>query len=1131
MLQKKSKTKKLLISLFLVFAMFGQILFSALPFNTKKLERALADYSPSEITISNANFENSSSNLPSDPNSFTTEGTKGSTVSGVIDVSQSKFENNATDNYKLSFNPSKPDSSSDDKILMINNQNVLSNFGYVSSNFTLSKNGYYVISAYVYTQIENNTTATASLYLSNTKLDALNTAKIENINTRGTWQTYKFYVKTSSSTDESVSLKLYIGTKDNFKSTGAVFFDNLKAYSLSEKDYYTSLNLNTNSISVNLTNKDVTSANGLQNTGFENGITGYTKTTNNSLSDNFSKVIGIGDNFYASDSKLTENPTSANISNNYKALLIYNKDADYVAYDTNEFLIEQYKYYKLSVYMKTSNFNSNGASLTLTQKNPFDTESFSPLTLMFKDINASKETNNLTNDWIEYSFYIKGNSFKDSKAVLTLALGSKDGETISKSIGYALFDNIKLEEITTSEYTSTSETTFVKKANFASTDNSTSISNGAFNEVEIKNTNTTTLFAPSSYTINNDSETNFNGIINTNSENFNSHSYPFANPGSLYTNSTIGYNNVFVMANMEMGTQSITTSSISLTASNYYKISFYINTQNVVYSNITAKLATSDETLALINIPSTNTSWKEVTIYVKTFLDAKNATLTVEFKNDKGYVFLDNFKLETINEDTFVTGTSDYSKSIELDKDDFSVGSNSSQTLSEAINYNKNLVTEGANVESGIINARNYNSIINTTSNSNNPNQLLIHNITDANYYLTGKRSYTLKSGSYYKISVDIKTYNLYQENIEKDEQGNAYKLGATFSLSGLDNKFTGIVSDNYSTYTFYISATTEKTITATFGLGDEHALTRGYAFFDNFVIEEIESADFTTASKNLNDNMILIGDTEEEPSDDNNTDNNTATDFNWLVLPTLITSLALLLAIAGAIIRKINIKLPVRAKAIEYDRTKTLIKDFNKREQLRIREERLNALRQRLEEIQAQIDENKRQFKSAKSLREEVKKEHTVIEQKVKETYSAPEISVEENENYISVTLDAPKVQSSDAETKLAPTKITNKVKVKANTDNKKTIQDVKTKMVDKAIKDETKRLKLEAKNKIKQERRQAYLLRQEELKAQYLEIEKEIELILEEERILMEEYKEYRRQYKLKQKEARLNKKNKTK
>lgn len=1128
MLQKKSKTKFSFISFILVFIMFGQVLCSFLPFNTKKLEKIMADYSPSEITISNSNFENSSGDLPADPNSFTEEGTKGSTVSGVIDVSQSTFETNATKNYKLNFNPSKPESNEDSKVLMINNQNILSNFGYVSSTFNLSKNGYYEISAYVYTQNENSISATASLYLSNSKLDSLPNAKIENINTRGTWNVYKFFVKTSSSSDESVSLKLYIGTQENYKSLGAVFFDNLKAYSLSEKDFNISSSLNTNSTIIDLSNKDVSISNGLANTGFENGLTGYTKTTNNSLSNNFSKVVGIGDNFDESDSKLTENPTSANLSNNHKALLIYNQDADYVSYDTNKFLIEQYKYYKLSVYIKTSSFASNGASLTLTQINPFDTESFTPKTLLIKDINTSSETNALTNNWIEYSFYIQGNSFKASQTVLSLSLGSKDGETINVAKGYALFDNIKLEEITTAEYTNASESNFVKKTSFASNESSPSISNGAFNEVEITDTNATTpLFTPSSFTITNNKTANYNGIVNINETQFNSKSYEFNNPKSHYTNSTKEYNNVFVMANKQIGTQSIKTSCIDLIASSseskYYKVSFFINTQNVVYSNIVAKLTTETETLALINIPNTNSSWKEVSIYVKTFTDTKDANLIIEFNEDKGYVFLDSFKLETIDAETFVTTSSNYSTSIELDKDNFSVGANASKTLTDAINYNKNLVTTGANVESGIINAGNYNALINTTSNSGNANQLLIHNITDAHYNLTSKQSYTLKSGNYYKISVDIKTYNLYQENLEKDELGNEYKLGATFSLSGLDNKFTGIVSDNYSTYSFFISATSDKTITLTFGLGDEHALTRGYAFFDNFVIEKIESAEFTTASENLTDNMIVIGDT-EKPSEENNNQNTNTTNFDWLVLPTLITSLALLLAIAGAIIRKINFKLPTRVKTVEYDRTKTLVKDFNKREQLRIREEKLNALRKRLEEIQAQIDENKRQFKDVKTLKEQVEKENTIIEQKVKETYSASNISVEENDNVISITLDASKEST-------APTKITNTIKVKPNEDSKKTIQDAKSKLVDKAIKDETKRLKIEAKNKIKQERRAAYLLRQEELKAQYLEIEKEIELILEEERLLMEEYKEYRRQYKLKQKEARLNKKNKNK
>jgi len=70
---------------------------------------------------------------------------------------------------------------------------------------------------------------------------------------------------------------------------------------------------------------------------------------------------------------------------------------------------------------------------------------------------------------------------------------------------------------------------------------------------------------------------------------------------------------------------------------------------------------------------------------------------------------------------------------------------------------------------------------------------------------------------------------------------------------------------------------------------------------------------------------------------------------------------------------------------------------------------------------------------------------------------------------------------------------------------------------------------IETEAKARIKQERKETYLRRRNELINKYLEIEKEIEMILAEERILVQEYKTYRKQLKLEKAEAKAKKKSK--
>lgn len=1049
-------------------------------------------FAESDITISNGNFTSYSSSSPGEPNSFTTEGTKGNTISGVIDVSTETFQEENEENYKLDFNPSKPNISEDNKVLMINHQNQKSNFGYVSSNFTLAKKGYYVVSVYVYTQF-NDTASTASLYLSSSTLNDLESSKMEHFSTRGVWKEFRFYVKTASN-DENVSLKLYNGTngiENSFKSAGAVFFDNLTAKSLSESEYYNQINnVSVDFKEIILTSKNVSTMNGILNGDFETSALDFTKvatSTGVSTVGSEAKVVGIGEYFNSQDSKiLTEIDeqtakefTSANRLNNKFALLINNAQANYVAFESNDILIEQHKVYKLSIDVKTSSFDANGANISLVQTNPFNDESYTVATQNFTEINTSNETNALTNDWITYSFYIKGNVFKDSTAKLTLAVGSE--KTYAR--GYALFDNIVLEEVTTSDYDNNSSATNVKTIDFSNLTESPSINNGALNNVVVESTDDAYPYKASNIDVTNSNDSNFNGIINVNTNNFNSQNYPFNNPVSINnSNSDLSYNNILVLANTVMGYQVAKTDSFNLTASSYYKVCLNINTQSLINENVSIILSNNTETIGQIRNITTNSSWKEIAFYVKTYEEAKSYNLTINFgsenTNNKGYVFIDNLKLETIEEAAFTNATTsalNYTYKTDLSKIDLNIISeNADNYIYKPLNFTGTKNSEYGIVEAGIVNVSTHPTL--DVGYVENPYVLTIYNITDS-YYSYKSQGYTLTSGNYYKVQVSVKTLNVSQENDNKvlDEDGNEYKFGAKIELIGLNEGFTGIVTGNeYETYTFYINATTGTTINFNLSMGDENALTKGRVFFDALSIETIDEEKFTTASSAEEDDKILIiGSTESSTPEDNNTTAPAQTNFDWLLLPTLITALALLIAMIGALIRKLNIKLPVRTKVKDYDRAKTIVKEFERREHLKQREERLQALREKLQQIQNELNATKEEFKCSKSLKAEIKIETRKIDAKIKENY-----------------------------------------------------KDVTSKP---AI-DEARRLKQEAKAKIKQARKEEYVRRRNELITKYLEIEKEIEMILAEERLLVQEYKAYKKQLKLEKAEAKAkkNKKN---
>lgn len=1056
----KKQTLTFILILLLAFSSF----ISLLSFVSLNKKEVFADNSYTIVNISNSNFTSNTGTSLSEPNSFTGSGTKGSTTSGVIDVSTDTFDEKKEE-YKLSYNPSKPKVSDDNKILMINNQNLRSSYGYESSSFTLEKNKYYYVSCYIYTQ-NNDITSLASIYLTNSVFDKLESARIENISTRGEWKEYRFYVKTNSE-EQSVKLGLFIGSKNSYTSAGAVFFDNINAYNLTEQQYYNELSSTVvSSKQISFEDKDVTVSNGILNGDFENSTLDFNldPTSGSSTSNNVAKVVGIGNGFFDDeDSKVDTDPTNANRLNNHKALLINNYNPIYTAFKSNDILIEKHKLYKLTVDVKTSSFNNGGALIKLVQQNPYDDKyTFTPASANFESVSTSDKTDSTKNDWITYSFFVTGNAFKDSYANLTLGLEEN-------AVGYAFFDNIKLFEITTSDFDSNSSNSNSKTVDFTGFTGSPTVSNGAFNNINFETTNEASPYKAKNWTVEKDSnKNNYNGIIE----------------------SYLGYDNVFVLANKETGYQSIKSESVSMSASTldeakYYAIAFDILTNDIVFNGASVVVKDSDNiTLAKLNNINTNNVWRKVKLYVKTSTSDLTANISVmlgtESRQEKGYVYVDNFEINSSTQTIFDNAeNNNLTFKSDLSKEDFALRTENENTNSNYIYSSDNFTgtknsTLPSEIEAGIMN---INANPNIDVASENDYVLVIHNLQDA-YYSLKSKGYKISNGNYYKLQVRVRTYNLKQDpaNKQYDDKGNEIKIGAKINLSGIDAKISEIVeNENFTTYSFYVSATTDSTIYFNLSLGDENALTSGYAFFDNLQFNQISEDDFKTAKEaKVEDDLTttIIGDTNTKDDDSDDNKDSSGINFDWLLVPSLIIGIAILIAMVGLLIRKINFKKPVKVQVKDYDRAKTLVKEHEKREKMKQRETRLAALREKLEQIENEIEQNKIEYKNSKSYKEEVKAEHKKISVQIKETYK-----------------DTSSKEAVNAE----------------------------------------KKLKLEAKARIKQLRKERFIARRQELMERYLEIEKEIDAILEEERLLVEEWKAYKKQQKIEKKNKKLNNKQK--
>lgn len=118
--------------------------------------------------------------------------------------------------------------------------------------------------------------------------------------------------------------------------------------------------------------------------------------------------------------------------------------------------------------------------------------------------------------------------------------------------------------------------------------------------------------------------------------------------------------------------------------------------------------------------------------------------------------------------------------------------------------------------------------------------------------------SFTLAKGAYYKLSVDVLTHNIAGDESDGNKPGaRIYLSSNTYAeFDGIDTK------GEWKTYEIYIeaSASASSTLSIMLGLGKSsssysNGLTTGYAFFDNVLLEEIETTEEGTVPETIYQN------------------------------------------------------------------------------------------------------------------------------------------------------------------------------------------------------------------------------------------------------------------------------------
>lgn len=1037
---RHKKSKKIFFSLILCFAMIISA-FAGIHFSPKSEEvYAGSDYIvknvSNDLLNSYHNFYTTSTAKPATPNGWseitTNQVNKDNIIKGIVDVTdETTFK---TSTYKTTRPNMPKDESSDQayfKNLMINSFNGAGRFGYKSNSISLDANSFYEIRVKLYTHrtAKSNdfeeTDPTASIYLTGLTDDKKydTQVKFENINTLTSWTTYSFYIDTNSSA--SVNLELWLGSKTT-SVQGAVFFNNVKIYRYSE-DYYTKHILsnedtdtnNFNIISLsqneNLSPVDNSSFETTTPMGWKN-IAKSTTETDNQLcqivdANNYSLVVN--------DTKTITAPGSNNSANNSHCLFMYNKENGYQAIESSKIEIQPLSYYKITFWAKSNCNTGSGATVYLvdkTENNPIENAS---LTL---STNFTKNSNIYRNDWTQYTFYVYGNENEVKNVAIQIWLGT----TSSKTSGYVFVDDFRMQEISYDMFSNNSSSTNSSSLNFNSASDSFVIVNSNFNKTSNEDISATYPLDPTSWTKSGDTNSNtFSGVINASKEHFNANV-------DKYTNTTImptrpanhpihkDNNNVLMIGSTsENNSQTYTSSSISLSPNSYYKLSYYVFTSydriNNKNNGASVSLTTSTRTLYdYQNIHFTDNQWHQFVVYFKTGVSSDSATLNLNFKDLTGYVYFDDIRLETSKEEIFKNFTVEpeitYTK-VDLSYENFDNKTfNSNDTIQnpngwtaseQGVENNEFTINEN---NRGIIKVADYTSINTPSTLSGNANALFIQSLHDTNFAYTTNDSYSFSAKTYYKISVNVLTKNISSEST--NEKASTY--GARISLDGSnDIIFKGINTfGGWKTYTIYLTLENDLTSKISLALGNKDEKVSGTVLFDNFKIETIDQDamknELLTADESTIAKFINYTETTEDTKEDKSTWSN---EFNWLILPSLLTALAIVIAVVGFYVRKINFSRKPKIKT-KYDRRKTLDKDIDRRERIALRQQIIDELNAELLSIDEEIAEYNRlaeeQLEELKAKimaeKEEIKRQKIEIEIRKKEATSEREKQLKAN-------------------------------------------------------------------------------------------------------------------------------------
>ncbi len=1044
---KKEKLKSKMLKLCAVF-LFPVALFAPISLNhyheeaqTSALEAAnYIDAYQENVEIANSSFTqgsfaSSSNNLSGWSAIETSSNATGMFVDVGTGTTTDETGSNSTFSryratYMLETNPGKR-GNNDTRILMINSKstssdvNVSAQKGYRSESITLEANSYYSFTISVKTATNGDQSANASIYVNGlvdrngNTLDAIGYENILN----QTWTDYHIFIATGD-TSQTVTIDLYLGSAHGGRSSGVVFFDEIRATRYSENAFFeTCYDYGYQGIDTyqNYSEPTCFLVNDLQSTkayvelngynlDFENPIIEDTNTLGNEWS-----IVKRTSSAHAVISKIKMQPASftelygytyigddLSYDNSQGMILYTDSEAGYVGVRSQDIEIKAHNIYKISFNVKVTEVS--GSFYLKVQEND-NIYSYYPQILSNDENNdnyyqtqsgqtsgiSSNTTNAFTNDYQTVDMYVKGHSLYDSSINIELWLGD---ETTTAE-GCVIVDNIEITYADYEDFSSASNSLELKS--FSSTPSS-GISNPYFNASQFASDNTYPITASDWTTSISDEDKSESGIIylydNESYKALYSNKYTWAGIYPGHPNNTLNYsipNNVYMMFNSANSYQSITSSTTTLSSNSYYKISFDYynqNTSGLNPSQIKVELIDSNDIVIFTQegLSSLN-RWNNVDIFVKTAETVSNdVSIKISLGDEDnlagGIVCLDNFLVETSTENNFNNGhytsdLSDYYFSITENGEPSNLISSSPAyqlTIDQIYDTTKTEADSNDCAIGGLVSGVDNPYIVYDESlRVEDSNLLVLQTMYASSASLTSNYTLSLSADSYYLLSFDLAT--LFNDNAwTASTDDHNCQFGLTVEVEGFEQTTQILATTTLQNYKFYLHCNEAVNPTIKFTLVSDCNQTLGTALITHLNFTAITESEYNGAqfSPLLDQRVFTPAQSAAETDDSTEEDDNTTTSPEnegmnpLLLISSIIMGVVLIVAIVGFALRRVKIKKIEKVRKESYDRKLAINHDAVLHEAQKRRDaefEGLTQAKQQLLDEKSQLEQEHKEY------------------------------------------------------------------------------------------------------------------------------------------------------------------------